>query len=194
MGVDITLYLEIKRQEQWHRLSLASPMTVHGEDGSGCPSGYTCRYYHFEQLISEAPPHVRNDMSVLSEEARSDLEKEKPGSNLGFGVFLFEDLDRYCESLEKAMLRVMARSELFVIKGQLDRIEDLLLDSGKSKESLENRPDREQTCLESLEEAYEGFMCGTDGVVLEYWRSVRALPLIVPGLDPDSLRIFYEIW
>ena len=92
------------------------------------------------------------------------------------------------------MLRVMARSELFVIKGQLDRIEDLLLDSGKSKESLENRPDREQTCLESLEEAYEGFMCGTDGVVLEYWRSVRALPLIVPGLDPDSLRIFYEIW
>ena len=27
MGVDITLYLEIKRQEQWHRLSLASPVT-----------------------------------------------------------------------------------------------------------------------------------------------------------------------
>ena len=190
MGVDITLYLEIKRQEQWHRLSLVSPCAEPGED----TEGYSCRYYHFEPVISEAPSLISKDMTALSEEARASLEQEEPGVILGFGVFMFEDLDRYCESLEKTMLKIMSRSELFIIKEQLDRIEDLLLRDGKPEESSVTPPDRERTCLESLEEVYERIMDGTDGIVLEYWRGVRALPLIVPGLDLDNLRIYYEIW
>ncbi len=194
MGVDITLQLEIERQGQWHRLSLASTPLGRKEDSDSLYlAGYTCRYYHFEPFISEAPSLKRNDPSVLCEEARLSLAQEKPGTNLGFGVFLFEDLASYCQSLEKELLRVLSQSELFELRKQMDRIEDLLLNAGGHKGPSRLRPEREREC-QSLEDIYEDFMGGTKGVVLEYWRGVCALPLIIPNLNLEKLRFFYTIW
>ena len=49
MGVDISLHLEIRRQDKWRLMNVTCPLWVKENHGNEIfdTEVYSCRYYHF---------------------------------------------------------------------------------------------------------------------------------------------------
>ena len=109
MGVDISLHIEIRRQDKWHLMNVTCPLWVKGNYGDEIfdTEVYSCRYYHFRDFLNKAASHCSGNRDILSEEIRA---KMKDNEQTGFGVFMFPDLEKYCDQLEKSLISSLSHA------------------------------------------------------------------------------------
>ena len=136
MGVDISLHIEIRKQQEWHLMTFDIPLIK-----QDCKHDYPIfetevfnrRYHYFEDFLDEAPSHTRNQKDILSLELRQKLDDGD-----SFGTFMFDDLEQHCDKLEKMLISGISHAGIFTIKEQLDRIEQ------KIDKGAENTPPDEE--------------------------------------------------
>ena len=53
MGVDISLHIEIRKQNQWHLMTVTSPQWERSDYEYEIfeTEVYNCRYYHFQDFV-----------------------------------------------------------------------------------------------------------------------------------------------
>ena len=193
MGVDISLHIEIRRREKWQLMVIESPLL---EKNNEFPifdtEVYNCRYYHFREFLNEAETHMVGNKETLSEELRAKMADDDFDNE--FGTFMFGDLEKHCDRLEKLLISGIAHAGIYSIKEQLDRIEKKLDGgvSGTDKEVDEDRLDRHEETT-SIEQMYKDFMWDY-GCLFWFRDRVRALTSIGCSSIPDSdIRIFYLV-
>ena len=188
MGVDISLHIEIRRREKWQLLVIESPLL---EKNNEFPifdtEVYNCRYYHFDEFLEEAPSRTRNKKEILSTELQQKLDEDD-----SFGTFMFCDLEKSCDKLEKLLISGISHAGIYSIKEQLDRIEKKL-DGGETEtETDEDRLNRYEEAT-SIEQMYKDFMWDY-GCLFWFRDRVRALTSIGGSSIQDSdIRIFYLV-
>lgn len=146
------------------------------------------RYRHFDEFLNEAPSHSRGKKDILSPELQAKLDEDD-----SFGTFMFDDLEKHCDNLEKLFISGISHAGIFTIKEQLDRIEQKL---DKGKNYTPPAEDRERTYEEvtPIEQMYEDFMWDY-GCLFRFRDTVRALTSLGSycGIDSSDIRIFYLI-
>ena len=191
MGVDISLHIEIRRREKWQLMAMESPLL---EKNNEFPifdtEVYNCRYYHFREFLNEAETHMVGNKETLSEELWAKMSDDDFDNE--FGTFMFGDLEKHCDKLEKLLISGISHAGIYSIKEQLDRIEKKL-DGGESDTKVdEDRLDRYEETT-SIEQMYEDFMWDY-GCLFGFRDRVRALTSIGCSCIPDSdIRIFYLV-
>lgn len=190
MGVDISLHIEVRRRGEWHLMTFQSPFW---EKDNEYPifntEVYNCRYHHFDGFLDDAPSHTRNKKDILSAELQQKLDE-----NDSFGTFMFDDLEKHCDQLEKLLISGISHAGIYSIKEQLDRIEKKLdgVASGTETEVDEDRLNRYEETT-SIEQMYKDFKWDY-GCLFWFRDRVRALTSIGCSSIPDSdIRIFYLI-
>ena len=176
MGVDISLHLEIRRQDKWRLMNVTCPLWVKENHGNKIfdTEVYSCRYYHFRDFLNKAPSHCSDNRDILSEEIRAKL---KDDDQTGFGVFMFPDLEKHCDQLEKMLLSSLSHAGIYSIRQQLDRIEQKL----------------DGTSVTPMSQIYEDFMYD-NGCLFSLRDTVAALTSFGYTHIPSSdIRIFYLI-
>ena len=70
MGVDISLHIEIRKQNQWHLMTVTSPQWEKNDHEYEIfnTEVFNCRYYHFRDFLNEADTHKSRNKEILSEE------------------------------------------------------------------------------------------------------------------------------
>lgn len=191
MGVDISLHIEIRRREKWQLMVIESPLL---EKNNEYPifdtEVYNCRYYHFREFLTEAESHTVGNKETLSEEMRAKMTNDDFENE--FGTFMFGDLKKHCDKLEKLLISGISHAGIYSIKEQLDRIEKKL-DGGTSETEVdEDRQNRYEETT-SIEQMYEDFMWDY-GCLFWFRDRVRALTSIGCSSIPDSdIRIVYLV-
>ena len=191
MGVDISLHIEIRRREKWQLMVIESPLL---EKNNEFPifdtEVYNCRYYHFREFLNEAETHMVGNKETLSEELRAKMMGDDFDNE--FRTFMFGDLEKHCDKLEKLLISGISHAGIYSIKEQLDRIEKKL-DGGELEKVVdEDRLDRYEETT-SIEQLYEDFMWDY-GCLFGFRDRVRALTSIGCSCIPDSdIRIFYLV-
>lgn len=188
MGVDISLHIEIRRREKWQLLAIESPLL---EKNNEYPifdtEVYNCRYRHFDEFLEEAPSRTRNKKEILSTELHQKLDEDD-----SFGTFMFDDLEKHCDKLEKLLISGIAHAGIYSIKEQLDRIEKKLDGSVSETETDKERFNRYEETT-SIEQMYEDFMWDY-GCLFWFRDRVRALTSIGGSfIDDSDIRIFYLV-
>lgn len=192
MGVDISLHIEIRRQKEWHLMTFDIPLLQQDRDEEDSAifetEVYNRRYYHFEDFLNEAPSHTRGKKDILSPELQAILEKDD-----SFGTFMFDDLEKHCDDLEKLFISGISHAGIFTIKQQLDRIEQKM---DKGADHIPPSEDRERAYEEvtPIEQMYEDFMWDY-GCLFHFRDTVRALTSLGSycGIASSDIRIFYLI-
>lgn len=111
-----------------------------------------------------------------------------------FGTFMFDDLEKHCDQLEKLLISGISHAGIYSIKEQLDRIEKKLdgVASGTETEVDEDRLNRYEETT-SMDQMYKDFKWDY-GCLFWFRDRVRALTSIGCSSIPDSdIRIFYLI-
>lgn len=190
MGVDISLHIEVRRRGEWHLMTFQSPFwETDNEYPIFNTEVYNCRYHHFDGFLDDAPSHTRNKKDILSAELQQKLDE-----NDSFGTFMFDDLEKHCDQLEKLLISGISHAGIYSIKEQLDRIEKKLdgVASGTETEVDEDRLNRYEETT-SIDQMYKDFKWDC-GCLFWFRDRVRALTSIGCSSIPDSdIRIFYLI-
>ena len=192
MGVDISLHIEIRRQNEWHLMTFDIPLLQQDKFEDESPifetEVYNRRYRHFDDFLNEAPSHTRGKKDILSPELQVKLEEDD-----SFGTFMFDDLEKHCDNLEKLFISGISHAGIFTIKQQLDRIERKL---DKGIDFVPPSEEREKTYEEvtPIEQMYEDFMWDY-GCLFHFRDTVRAFTSLgsYSGIDSADIRIFYLI-
>ena len=191
MGVDISLHMEVRRRGEWHLMTFQSPFW---EKNNEYPifdtEVYNCRYHHFREFLNEAPTQRLGNKDILSEELRAKMSSDDFDNE--FGTFMFDDLEKHCDNLEKLLISGISHAGIYSIKEQLDRI-GKKLDGGASGTDTEVDEDRLNRYEEatSIEQMYKDFMWNY-GCLFRFRDRVRALTSIGDSSIEDSdIRIFY---
>lgn len=193
MGVDISLHIEIRRQNQWHLMTFSSPFIKRHEhdDSIFDTQVFNCRYYHFREFIEDAASHRRGNKEILSKELQEKLSDEDSGG-IGFGTFMFDDLQKHCDYLEKLLLSGITHAGIWSIKEQLDRIESKLVEGTNAAIPAEKREENYEETT-PIEKMYEDFMWDY-GCIFRLRDTVRALTSIgYTSIDDSNIRLFYLI-
>ena len=185
------MHIEIRRREKWQLMVIESPLL---EKNNEFPifdtEVYNCRYYHFREFLNEAETHMVGNKETLSEELRAKMMDDDFDNE--FGTFMFGDLERHCDQLEKLLISGISHAGIYSIKEQLDRIEKRLDGGDQEKEVDEDRLDRYEEAT-SIEQMYKDFMWDY-GCLFGFRDRVRALTSIGCSSIPDSdIRIFYLV-
>lgn len=192
MGIDISLHIEIRQRNQWHLMTVTSPQwekTDHEYEISKTEV-FNCRYYHFRDFLDEADSHRSRNKDILSEELQKMIGKDD--YDMGFGVFMFDDLVHYCDSLEKKLLSGIAHAGIFSIKEQLNRIEAKLDNDLTAKASKEEQDEHYEN-VTPIEQMYEDFMWD-NGLLFRFRNTVQALTSFgYTHINESDVRIFYLI-
>jgi hypothetical protein len=192
MGVDISLHIEIRQQNQWHLMTVDSPQweKIENEDKIFETEVYNVRYYHFEEFLDEAGSHIRGKKDILSPELQLLLDDED--AKMGYGVFMYDDLLQHCEALEKKLISGISHAGIYSIKAQLDRIEQRLAGNTPNEEPMD---EREQLYEEvtPIEQMYSDFMWDY-GCIFSLRDTVRALTTFgYTHILTSDIRLFYLI-
>ena len=127
----------------------------------------------------------------LGEELRAKMSGD--GFDNEFGTFMFDDLERHCDNLEKLLISGISHAGIYSIKEQLDRIEKKLNGDAPCVETEEDDEERLNRYEEvtSIEQMYKDFMWDY-GCLFWFRDRVRALTSIGCSCIQDSdIRIFY---
>ena len=191
MGVDISLHIEVRRRGEWHLMTFQSPFwETNNEYPIFDTEVYNCRYYHFREFLNEAETHMVGNKETLSEELRAKMTDDDFDNE--FGTFMFGDLEKHCDKLEKLLISGISHAGIYSIKEQLDRIEKKLDGGELEKEVDEDRLNRYKE-TNSIEQMYKDFMWDY-GCLFGFRDRVRALTSIGCSSIPDSdIRIFYLV-
>ncbi len=194
MGVDISLHIEIRKNNQWHLMTVTSPQWERCDNEYEIfdTEVYNCRYYHFQEFLANAETHIRGNKELLSEELRNKIDEDEDGDEMEFGVFMFDDLVRHCGGLKMTLISDISHAGIYSIKEQLDRIE-AKLDKGTPSKSTEKKREELYEEVTSMEQMYKDFMWDY-GCLFRFRDTVQALTSFGYNLIPDSdIRIFYLI-
>ncbi|MBR5698629.1 MAG: hypothetical protein IKX44_08450 [Prevotella sp.] len=192
MGVDISLHIEIRKQNQWNLMKVTSPQWEKPDHEYEIFNSevFNCRYYHFRDFLEEADSHRSRNKDILSEEVQKLIDDDD--YNMGFGVFMFDDLVHHCDSLEKKLLSGIAHAGIYSIKEQLNRIEAKLNNSPKDHGATEEQDE----CYEDvtpIEQMYEDFMWDY-GLLFRFRDTVQALTSFgYTHINESDVRIFYIV-
>lgn len=192
MGVDISLHIEIRRQNQWHLMSVSCPFWEQHEHKYKIfdTQVYNVRYYHFRDFLDEACSHIRCNKDILSSELQALIDNED--AKMGYGVFMYNDLLRHCESLEKKFISSISHAGIYAIKEQLDRIEEKL-NNGSTKKKTSNKQDEHNEKMSPVEQMYDNFMWDY-GCIFSLRDIVRALTTFgYTHISTSDIRLFYLI-
>ena len=192
MGVDISLHIEVRKQNQWHLMKVSSSQWDESDHEYEIfeTEVFNCRYRHFSDFLSESNSHRSRNKEILSEELQTILDEDD--YNSGFGVFMFEELVHYCDTLEKKLISGISCAGIYSIKEQLDRIEKKLDNPDSNHEVKEEcgRPYEETTPIEQM---YEDFMWDY-GLLFRFRDTVLALTSFgYTHIDESDVRIFYLV-
>ena len=192
MGVDISLHIEIRKQNQWHLMKVTSPQwekTDH-EYEIFESEVFNCRYYHFRDFLNEADTHRSRNKDILSDELQKMINEDD--FDMGFGVFIFDDLVHHCDVLEKKLISGIAHAGIHSIKKQLNRIEAKLNNSPMAQGETEEQ-DKLYEDVTPIEQMYEDFMWDY-GLLFRFRDTVQALTSFgYNHIDESDVRIFYLI-
>ena len=192
MGVDISLHIEIRKQNQWHLMKVTSPQwekTDH-EYEIFESEVFNCRYYHFRDFLNEAESHRSRNKDILSDELQKMINEDD--FDMGFGVFMFDDLVHHCDVLEKKLISGIAHAGIHSIKKQLNRIEAKLNNSPMAQGETEEQ-DKLYEDVTPIEQMYEDFMWDY-GLLFRFRDTVQALTSFgYNHIDESDVRIFYLI-
>lgn len=192
MGVDISLHIEIRKQNQWHLMKVTSPQwekTDH-EYEIFESEVFNCRYYHFRDFLNEADTHRSRNKTILSAELQEMIDEDD--FNMGFGVFMFDDLVHHCDVLEKKLISGIAHAGIHSIKKQLNRIEAKLNNSPMTQGETEEQDELYED-VTPIEQMYEDFMWDY-GLLFRFRDTVQALTSFgYNHIDESDVRIFYLI-
>ena len=192
MGVDISLHIEIRKQNQWNLMKATSPQwdKTNHEYEIFNTEVFNCRYYHFRDFLEESNTHRSRNKDILSEEVQKLIDDDD--YNMGFGVFMFDDLVHYCDSLEKKLLSGIAHAGIYSIKEQLNRIE-AKLDNGLTAKTTKEEQDVLYEDVTPIEQMYEDFMWDY-GLLFRFRDIVQALTSFgYNHIDKSDVRIFYLV-
>lgn len=192
MGVDISLHIEIRRQNQWHLMSVSCPFWEQHEHEYKIfdTQVYNVRYYHFRDFLDEACSHIRCNKDILSSELQALIDNED--AKMGYGVFMYNDLLRHCESLEKKFISSISHAGIYAIKEQLDRIEEKL-NNGSTKKKTSNKQEEHNERMSPVEQMYDDFMWDY-GCIFSLRDIVRALTTFgYTHISTSDIRLFYLI-
>ena len=192
MGVDISLHIEIRKQNQWHLMKVTSPQWDESDHEYEIfeTEVFNCRYRHFSDFLSESNSHRSCNKIILSEELQKILDEDD--YNSGFGVFMFDELVHYCHVLEKKLISGIAHAGIYSIKEQLNRIEAKLnncpMAHGEAEEQGELYED-----VTPIDQMYEDFMWDY-GLLFRFLDTVQALTSFgYTHINESDVRIFYLI-
>ncbi len=192
MGVDISLHIEIRKQNQWHLMKVTSPQwekTDH-EYEIFESEVFNCRYYHFRDFLNEADTHRSRNKDILSDELQKMINEDD--FDMGFGVFMFDDLVHHCDVLEKKLISGIAHAGIHSIKKQLNRIEAKLNNSPMAQGETEEQDELYED-VTPIEQMYEDFMWDY-GLLFRFRDTVQALTSFgYNHIDESDVRIFYLI-
>ena len=192
MGVDISLHIEIRKQNQWHLMKVTSPQwekTDH-EYEIFESEVFNCRYYHFRDFLNEAESHRSRNKDILSDELQKMINEDD--FDMGFGVFIFDDLVHHCDVLEKKLISGIAHAGIHSIKKQLNRIEAKLNNSPMAQGETEEQDELYED-VTPIEQMYEDFMWDY-GLLFRFRDTVQALTSFgYNHIDESDVRIFYLI-
>ncbi len=192
MGVDISLHIEIRKQNQWHLMKVTSPQwekTDH-EYEIFESEVFNCRYYHFRDFLNEADTHRSRNKDILSDELKKMINEDD--FDMGFGVFMFDDLVHHCDVLEKKLISGIAHAGIHSIKKQLNRIEAKLNNSPMAQGETEEQDELYED-VTPIEQMYEDFMWDY-GLLFRFRDTVQALTSLgYNHIDESDVRIFYLI-
>ena len=192
MGVDISLHIEIRKQNQWHLMKVTSPQwekTDH-EYEIFESEVFNCRYYHFRDFLNEADTHRSRNKTILSDELQKMINEDD--FDMGFGVFMFDDLVHHCDVLEKKLISGIAHAGIHSIKKQLNRIEAKLNNSPMAQGEKEEQDELYED-VTPIEQMYEDFMWDY-GLLFRFRDTVQALTSFgYNHIDESDVRIFYLI-
>ena len=192
MGVDISLHIEIRKQNQWHLMKVTSPQwekTDH-EYEIFESEVFNCRYYHFRDFLNEADTHRSRNKDILSDELQKMINEDD--FDMGFGVFMFDDLVHHCDVLEKKLISGIAHAGIHSIKKQLNRIEAKLNNSPMAQGEKEEQDELYED-VTPIEQMYEDFMWDY-GLLFRFRDTVQALTSFgYNHIDKSDVRIFYLI-
>ena len=192
MGVDISLHIEIRKQNQWHLMKVTSPQwekTDH-EYEIFESEVFNCRYYHFRDFLNEADTHRSRNKDILSDELQKMINEDD--FDMGFGVFIFDDLVHHCDVLEKKLISGIAHAGIHSIKKQLNRIEAKLNNSPMAQGETEEQDELYED-VTPIEQMYEDFMWDY-GLLFRFRDTVQALTSFgYNHIDESDVRIFYLI-
>lgn len=192
MGVDISLHIEIRKQKEWHLMTIDIPLLKDDKYEEEYPifetEVYNCRYYHFDEFLNKAPSHTRGKKDILSLALQAKLDED-----VSFGTFMFNDLEKHCDNLEKQFISGISHAGIFTIKEQLDRIEQKL-DKGKGYTPPDEDWERTYEEVTPIEQMYEDFIWDY-GCLFRFRDIVRALTSLGSycGIGSADIRIFYLI-
>ena len=191
MGVDISLHIEIRKQKEWHLMTFDIPLLKEEEGHESTifeTEVYNRRYHNFSDFLEEAPSHTRGKKDLLSPELQAKLEEDDC-----FGTFMFDDLVKHCDDLEKTFISGISHAGIFTIKEQLDRIEQKLDKGDKYTPPAEKR-ERTYEEVTPIEQMYEDFMWDY-GCLFRFRDTVKALTSLGSycGINDSDIRIFYLI-
>ena len=173
MGVDISLHLEIRRQDKWRLMNVTCPLWVKENHGNKIfdTEVYSCRYYHFRDFLNKAP--------------------SKDDGQTGFGVFMFPDLEKHCDQLEKMLLSSLSHAGIYSIRQQLDRIEQKL--DGTSNDAPTEKREEVYEDVTPMSQIYEDFMYD-NGCLFSLRDTVSALTSFgYTHISSSDVRLFYLI-
>ena len=192
MGVDISLHIEIRQQNQWRLMKVTSPQWEKPDHKYEIFNSevFNCRYYHFRDFLEEADSHRSRNKDILSEELQQMIDEED--FNMGFGVFMFDDLVHHCNVLEKKLISGIAHAGIHSIKKQLNRIEAKLNNSPMAQGETEELDELYED-VTPIEQMYEDFMWDY-GLLFRFRDTVQALTSFrYNHIDESDVRIFYLI-
>lgn len=192
MGVDISLHIEIRRQNQWHLMTVTSPQweKPNIEYEIFNTEVFNCRYHHFRDFLDEAESHKRRNKDILSEELQKMIDEDE--FNMEFGVFMFDDLVHHCNLLEKKLISGIAHAGIHSIKKQLNRIEAKLNNNPMVQGETEEQ-DKLYEDVTPIEQMYEDFMWDY-GLLFRFRDMVQALTFFgYTHINESDVRIFYLI-
>ena len=192
MGVDISLHIEIRKQNQWHLMKVTSPQweKTNHEYEIFESEVFNCRYYHFRDFLNEADTHRSRNKDILSDELQKMINEDD--FDMGFGVFMFDDLVHHCDVLEKKLISGIAHAGIHSIKKQLNRIEAKLNNSPMAQGEKEEQDELYED-VTPIEQMYEDFMWDY-GLLFRFRDTVQALTSFgYNHIDESDVRIFYLI-
>ena len=192
MGVDISLHIEIRQHNQWHLMTVTSPQWEKPDHEYEIfnTEVFNCRYYHFRDFLEEAASHQSRKKEILSEELQKILDEDD--EEMGFGVFMFDDLVHHCDSLEKKLLSAISHAGIYSIKEQLNRIEAKINNKCASNDKATEQDERYEE-MTPIEQMYDDFMWDY-GLLFRFRDKVQALTSFgYTHIDESDVRIFYLI-
>ena len=191
MGVDISLHIEIRKEEKWHLMTIDSPLLRQDyEYDIFRTQVFNCRYYHFRHFLESAQTHIDRKIEILSEELQKKLENDD--DNMGFGVFMFDELVNHCDTLEKELLSNLTNAGIYAIREQLNRIGQKL-ENGTTDKKSEMEEESNEERITPIEQVHDDFMW-ENGCIFGLRDTVLALTSIgFTHISHSDIRIFYLI-